>query len=161
MLLRRSLLSRSGFSRLWKILSSVDVETETMTCTRFRQGALDGFVYIRASDGIKWDGLVPCIHHREVFDMLDSLDGDTGLYPSSSPVGEVIPPFGTFVDGVLGRRKVRFHHLPGPCPGEIGQIALLLRVLIAVNSIERLEYSVFLHNKGFNRVEHIRQEPPS
>ena len=132
-----------------------------MTCTGFGEGALDGLVDIRAPDGIEWDGLVACIHHREVFDMLDSLDGHAGLNPACSPVGEVIPSFGTFVDGVLGRRKVRFHHLPGPCPGEIGKIALLLRVLIAVNSIERLEYSVFLHNKGFNRVEHIRQEPPS
>ena len=132
-----------------------------MSCTGFRERALDGLDDIRAPDGIKWDGLVPCIHHWEVFDMLDSLDGYTGLNPSSSPVGEVIPAFGTFVDGVLGRRKVRFHHLPGPCPGEIGQIALLLRVLVAVDCIERLENSVFLHNKGFNRVEHIRQEPPS
>ena len=91
--------------------------------------------------------------------MLESFDGDTSLHPAGFPIGEVVPAVGILVDDVGRSRVVSFHYLPRPSPGEIGQIALLLRLLIAVNCIESLENSVFLHNKGFNRVEHIRQEP--
>ena len=77
--------------------------------------------------------------------MLDSLDGNTGLDPAGFPIGEVIPSFGILVDGVGRARIVCLHYLPRPCPGEIGKIPFLLRVLVAVDSIERLEYSVFLH----------------
>ena len=87
---------------VWKILTSVDVETETVASTGFRERALDCTVHVSASDGLVGDGLVTCIHHWQVFDVLDTLDGDTGLNPAGSPVGEVVPPFGTFVDGVVG-----------------------------------------------------------
>ena len=131
-----------------------------MTSTGFREGALDRLVHVSASDGLIGDGLVPLIHHRQVFDVLDTLDGDTGLDPGSSPVGEVVPPFGTFVDGVVGIWEMGFHHLPSPRPGEVGQIAFLLRVLIAVHCIQRCKDTWFLHVEMGFEVEHIQQKPP-
>ena len=146
---------------VWKILASVDVETETVTSTGFRERALDCTVHVCASDGLVGDGLVSCIHHRQVFDVLDTLDGDTGLNPAGSPVGEVIPPFGTFVDGVGGIWEMGFHHLPRPRPGEIGQIAFLLRVLIAVHCIQRCKDTWFLHvEMGFEVEQYSKSRPP-
>ena len=83
--------------------------------------------------------------------MLDSFDGDTGLHPAGSPVGEVVPPFGILVNGVLGGWEMVLDHLPRLCPGEIGKVAFLLRVLVAVHCTERLENSVFLHRRLFMR----------
>ena len=144
-----------------KILASIDVETETVTSTSFRERALDCTVHVSASDGLVGDGLVSCIHHRQVFDVLDTLDGNTGLDPGSSPVGEVIPPFGTFVDGVGGIWEMGFHHLPSPRPGEIGQIALLLRVLIAVHCVQRCKDTWFLHvEMGFEVEQYSKSRPP-
>ncbi len=82
-------------------------------------------------------------------DVLKTPDGHAGLYPAGSPVGKVVPSVGTFVDGVGRVRKVRLHHLPRPCPGEIGQVALLLHVLVAVERIEHRENSVLLHRRLF------------
>ena len=143
-----------------KILSGVDVESETMTCTGFRERALDGLVDIGALNGAGWDGLVSCIHHGQILDVLDTLDGDTGLDPAGSPVGEVIPAFGVFVDGVGGIGKVGFHDLPSPRPGEIGQITFLLRVLVAIDGIERCKDTWFLHvEMGFEVEQYSKSRP--
>lgn len=77
--------------------------------------------------------------------MLEPLDGDACLHPASPPVGEVVPAVGVLVDGVRGIREVCLHHLPRPRPGEVGKVALPLRVLVAVDRIERSENCVFLH----------------
>ena len=122
-----------------------------MTGTSFREGSLDGLVHVEALDIRKWDGLVGVVHDRKVLDVFQSLDGDSGLHPAGSPVGEVVPTFGIFVDGVRGIGEVSLHHLPRPCPGEIGKVAFLLRVLVAVHCTERLENSVFLHRRLFMR----------
>ena len=90
--------------------------------------------------------------------MLEASDGHAGLNPASSPVGEVVPSVRIFVDGVGRVRKVGFHHLPRPCPGEIGQVALLLHVLVAVHCAEHRENCVLLHKGMIKRV--IRIEPP-
>ena len=132
-----------------------------MTSTCFRERALDCTVHISAPDPFDGYGLVPCIHHRQILDVLETLDGDSGLHPTGSPVGEVVPPFGTFVDGVGGIREMGFHHLPRPRPGEIGQIAFLLRVLIAVHCVQRCKDTWFLHVEMGFEVEQIQQEPPS
>lgn len=144
-----------------KILTSVDVETESVACTGFCERALDRAVHVSASDGLVGDGLVTCIHHRQVFDVLDTLDRDTGLNPGSSPVGEVVPPFGTFVDGVVGIWEMGFHHLPSPRPGEIGQIAFLLRVLVAVHCVQRCKDTWFLHVEMGFEVEQYSKSRPS
>ena len=134
--------------RFGNVLTGVDVETESVACTCFRERALDCTVHVSAPNGLVGDGLVALIHHGQVLDVLDTLDGDTGLNPAGSPVGEVIPAFGTFVDGVGGRWVVLFDHLPCPRPGEIGEIPFLLRVLIAVECIERCKDALFLHLIG-------------
>ena len=84
--------------------------------------------------------------------MLDSLDGYSSLQSAGSPVGEVIPAIEIFVDGVGRARIVCLHYLPRPSPGEIGKISFLLRVLIAIDRIERLEYSVFLHTLDWDLI---------
>lgn len=117
-----------------------------MTGTSFREGSLDGLVDVEALDIRKRDGLVGVIHDRKVLDVLQSLDGDSSLHPAGSPVGEVVPSFGILVDGVRGIGEVSLHHLPRPRPGEVGQIAFPLRVLIAVDCVERAENIVFLHS---------------
>ena len=134
--------------RVGNVLTSVDVETEPVTCTCFRERALDSFVHVRASDVLVRDGLVALIHHGQILDVLDTFNGDASLNPAGSPVGEVIPAFRTFVDGVGGRWVVLFDHLPCPRPGEIGEIPFLLRVLIAVECIERCKDALFLHLIG-------------
>ena len=77
--------------------------------------------------------------------MLDALDGDAGLDPAGSPVGEIVPTVGILVDRVRGLGEVCLHHLPRPRPGEVGKVAFPLRVLIAVDCVERAENNVFLH----------------
>ena len=134
--------------RFGNVLASVDVETESVSCTCFRERALDCTVHVSTPDGLVGDGLVPLIHHGQILDVLDTLDGDTGLNPACSPVGEVIPAFRTFVDGVGGRWVMLFDHLPCPRPGEIGEIPFLLRMLIAVDCVERCKDALFLHLIG-------------
>ena len=121
---------------------------------------MDGLVHIGTANGIERDGLVACVHYGKILDVLETLNGHTNLYPAGSPVGEVIPPVGTFIDGVGGIWEMGFHHLPGPRPGEIGQVALLLRVLIAVHCVQRCKDAWFLHVEMGFEVEQIQQEPP-
>ena len=92
--------------------------------------------------------MVALVHHWQILDVFESLDGHTNLYPAGSPVGEVIPAVGTFVDGVDGIGKMGFHDLPGPRPGEIGKVTFLLRVLVAVDCIERCKDTLFLHRQN-------------
>ena len=90
--------------------------------------------------------LVPHIHNRQILDVFEVLDRDTGLDPAGPAVSKVVPPIRTFVDGVGSVGIVGLDNLPGPRPGEIGKVALLLRVLVAVHRIERRENRiVFLH----------------
>ena len=117
-----------------------------MTCAGLGERPLDGAVDVKAGHFRIGNGLVTGVHHGKVFDMFESFDRDSRLYPGGSPVGEIVPAFGILVDGVLGGRIDRFYDLPRPCPGEIGEIALLLHVLVAVDCIERLENRVFLHD---------------
>ena len=117
-----------------------------MTGTCLREGSLDGLVHVEALDIRKRDGLVGVVHDGKVLDVLQSLDGDSGLHPAGFPVGEVVPSFGILVDGVRGIGEVSLHHLPRPCPGEVGERSFPLRVLIAVDCVERAENSVFLHS---------------
>ena len=119
---RLLLLNRplSSVRRVGKVFSGIDVESETVSGTGFRKGALNCLVDIGASDGFKRDGLVACIHHGQILDVLQSLDSDAGFNPACSPVGEIVPAIGILVDGVGRVRIVRFDYLPRPGPGEIG-----------------------------------------
>ena len=117
-----------------------------MTCASLREGALYGLVDVGAAYRFERDGLVALVHHGQILDVLESLDRDAGLHPARPPVGEVVPPCGILVDGVEGIGEMGLDDLPCPCPGEIGEITLLLRVLVAVDRIERCENVVFLHD---------------
>ena len=139
------MLARLLLCGIRKILSGIDVKTQAMTCTSLRERALDGLVDIDALDSSQRNRLIAVVHDGQVLDVLQSFDGHTDLYPASSPVGEIVPPIGTFVDGVGRFGIVGFHFPPRPCPGEIGQLALLLHVLVAVDGIEHRENRVFLH----------------
>lgn len=127
-----------------KILTGVEGETESVAGTSFRQAPLDGLVDIRAADTLQRDGLEPLVHHRQILDVLKPLDRDAGLHPGGPPIGEVVPSFRVLVDGVRGVGEVRLHDPPCPCPGDVGQVALPLRVLTAVNCIQRLEDAAHL-----------------
>ena len=140
-----ALVTLPGFFRPWKVFAGIDVESKTVSGTGFRERALDSLVDIGTPDGVKRDGLVALVHNGQILDVLESLDGDAGLYSACSPVGEIVPAVGTFVDGVGRVRIVRFDYLPRPGPGEIGQVAFLLRVLVAVDCIERCKNTGFLH----------------
>lgn len=122
---------------------------------------MDCLVHIGTANGIERDGLVACVHYGKILDVLEPLNGHADLYPAGSPVGEVVPAFGTFIDGVGGIGEVGLHHLPSPRPGEIGQVALLLRVLIAVHCVQRCKDAWFLHVEMGFEVEQIQQEPPT
>ena len=132
-----------------------------MSCTGFRQTSLDGLVDVCAPYIDQRDGLVLRIHDREILDVLETPDDDTGLHPACPSVREVVEPFRTFVDDVGGIGVMGLDDLPGPCPGEIGKVALPLHVLVAVDRIERREYGcVLLHGVKWIRVKHIQKEPP-
>ena len=124
-----------------------------MSCTSFGKCTLDSLVDVRALDITEEDGLVLGIHYREILDVFQIMDGDTDFHPAGLAIGEVIPAIRTFVDGVVCFREVGLDNLPSPCPGEIGKVALLLGVLVAVYRIERCK-SGFLHKqisvKGLN-----------
>ena len=93
--------------------------------------------------------------------MLDTLDGDTGLNPAGSPVGEIVPAVGTFVDGVGGFGKVFFHDFPGPRPRKVREVTFLLRVLIAVHCVQRCKDTWFLHvEMGFEVEQYSKSRPP-
>ena len=77
-----------------------------MSCTGFRERALNRLVDIRAPDGIEGNRLVTLVHDGQILDVLEALNGYAGLYPAGSPVGEIVPAVGTFVDGVGGIGKV-------------------------------------------------------
>ena len=119
-----------------------------MSGTSFRQRSLDGFVDICAPDRFEWNGLVALVHYGQVLDVLQRLDRHTDLNPAGSPVGEVVPTVGTFVDGVRGIGKVYLHDFPRPRPGEIGQVAFLLRVLVAVDGNEGCKDALILHRQN-------------
>ena len=102
-ILDRSILSLLGVG---KVFTCVDVEPQTVTSTGFREGALDGLVDIGAPDGLEGYGLVALVHHGQILDVLEAADGNTGLNPAGSPIGEVVPAVGTFIDGVGGIREV-------------------------------------------------------
>ena len=119
-----------------------------MASTGFGEGALDGTVHIRTANALEGDGLVSCIHHRQVLDVLESLDGDTSLNPAGSPVGEVVPAVGILVDDVGGIGKVFFHDFPGPRPRKVREVTFLLRVLIAVDCVQRCKDTRFLHRQN-------------
>jgi len=78
--------------------------------------------------------------------VLETSDGDACLHPARPPVSEIVPPFGILVDCVDGIGEMGLDDLPCPCPGEVGEIALLLRVLVAVDRIERRENVVSFHD---------------
>lgn len=131
-----------------------------MTSTGFCQCSLNGLVDVCTSDGFKGNGLVPCIHHWQVLDVLQSLNDDAYLYPTGLAIGKVIPAIWTFIDVVAGIWIVLLDHLPSPSPGEISKVSLLLRVVIAVDCVKSCENGLF-HKQKCLRVEHIQQEPPS
>ena len=106
-----------------------------MTGTCLSEGPLNGAADIETPDVAKRNGLVGVVHDGEILDMLESLDSYAGFNPAGSPVGEVVPSVGILVDSVGGIREVCLHHLPSPCPGEIGKRSFLLRVLIAVDCL--------------------------
>lgn len=108
-----------------------------MSCTSFGKCSLDSLVDVRALDITEEDGLVSCIHDKKVFDVFKALDGYSNFDPAGFPIREIVPAVWTFIDGVDGFREVGLDNLPSPCPGEIGEVALLFRVLVAVDRIER------------------------
>ena len=111
---------------------------------------MDCTVHIGAANALVGDGLVSRIHDGQILDVLEALDGDTGLYPAGSPVGEVVPAVVAFVDGVGGIGKVLFHDFPRPRPRKVREVTFLLRVLIAVDCVQRCKDTRFLHvQKGF------------
>ena len=112
---------------------------------RLRKAALDALVDVDATDGVERYRLVARVHYRQVFDVLEASDGDSCLHPAGAPVGEVVPSVGILVDSVGGVGVIGLDHLPGPRPGEVGEVALPLGVLVAVDSIEHAENGVFLH----------------
>ena len=116
-----------------------------MTSTGFCEGTLDCLVHIGTANSIERDGLVACVHYRQILDVLEALNGHTDLYPAGSPVGEVVPTVGTFVDGVGGIWEMGFHHLPSPRPRKVSKVTLLFRVLIAVHCVQRCKDTLFLH----------------
>ena len=123
--------------RIWKIFSCIDIKAKSMTSASFCKGSLDGFVDVRTLDIIQEYGLVSGIHDRKVFDVFKALDGYSNFDPAGFPIREIVPAVWTFIDGVDGFREVGLDNLPSPCPGEIGEVALLFRVLVAVDRIER------------------------
>ena len=132
--LRRGDLS---WFRIRKIFTGIDVESKTMSCTGFGKCTLDSLVDVRALDITEEDGLVSCIHDREILDVFQILDDDTDFDPAGFSIRKIVPAIRTFVDGVVCFREVGLDNLPSPCPGEIGKVALLLGVLVAVYRIER------------------------
>ena len=120
-------------------------EKDSGRICRLRQTALDALVDVDAADGIKGYRLDARVHYRQVFDVLEASDGDAGLHPAGAPVGEVVPSVGILVDSVGGVGVIGLDHLPGPRPGEVGEVALPLGVLVAVERIEHAENGVFLH----------------
>lgn len=103
-----------------------------MTCTSLCKSPLDGFIYVSALYITKENGLIPGIHYRQILDVFQTLYGYTDFHPAGVPIREVIPVVWTFIDGVEGIREMGLDDLPSPCPGEIGEVALLFSVLVAV-----------------------------
>lgn len=118
-----------------------------MSCTGFGKCTLDSLVDVSAFYITEEDGLVSGIHDREILDVFQILDGDTDFDPAGFSISKVVPAIRTFVDGVEGFREVGLDNLPSPCPGEVGKVALLLSVLVAVDRIERRKMDCGIGNK--------------
>ena len=125
---------------IWKIFSCIDVQTETVSSTSLCQSTLDGFVDVGTPDLFKGDGLVSGIHYRQILDVLQSFDGDRHLDPTGPSVCKVVPAIWRLIDGVGCFWEMGLDELPCPCPREIGQTALLLHMLIAIDSVEQRKY---------------------
>lgn len=108
-----------------------------MTSAGFGQSTLNGLVDIGAFDSLKRDGLISSIHDGKILDVLKVLNRDADFNPASAAVSEVVPTIWAFIDGVKCVRVMSFDNLPRPCPREVSQVALPLRVLIAVHCVER------------------------
>jgi len=91
-----------------------------VTRTSLGERALNCFVDIGASDGIKWNRLILCVHYWQVLDVFKIVDGNSRLYPTGPSISEIVPTIRTLVDGVESGRVVGLDNLPGPCPGEVG-----------------------------------------
>ena len=133
------LLSDGLVCRIRKILSGIDVQSQSMTGAGFGQSTLNGLVDIGAFDSLKRDGLISSIHDGKILDVLKVLNRDADFNPASAAVSEVVPTIWTFIDGVRSVRIMGFDDLPRPCPREVSQVALPLRVLIAVHCVVRRE----------------------
>ena len=132
-----------------------------MSCTGFGKCTLDSLVDVRALDITEEDGLVSCIHDREILDVFQILDGDTDFDPTCFPISKVVPAIRTFVDGVEGFREVGLDNLPSPCPGEVGKVALLLSVLVAVDGIERCKSGLLHKQLGYKGLNiYSKSRPP-
>ena len=147
--IRRARLNRHRWlfaGNVRQILSRIDVESEAVTCTGLGERPLDGSVDVKAGYFRIGNRLVTGVHHGKVLDVLESFDGDSGLYPTASAVGEVVTTVMGFIDSVTGIREVGLYHLPRPCPRKVSEIAFLFNVLVAVDADERFENRVFLHD---------------
>ena len=110
-----------------------------MPCTGFRQASLDCFVHIKRCYACLRDALVSVIHHREIFNMLDSIYSNASFHPASVAVSEVVPAVSGFVDSVgrIGMQLLDF--APCPCPLEVGEAVLLFRLIVYVDRVQRDE----------------------
>ena len=108
-----------------------------MTSAGFGQSTLNGLVDIGAFDSLKRDRLISSIHDREMLDVFKILDSNADFNPASATISEIVPTIWAFIDGVKCVRVMSFDNLPRPCPREVSQVALPLRVLIAVHCVER------------------------
>ena len=75
--------------------------------------------------------------------MFQTLNRYTDFHPTGLAIGKVIPAIWTFIDVVAGIWIVLLDHLPSPSPGEIGEVSLLLRVVIAVYCVESCKNGLF------------------
>ena len=111
-----------------------------------REAALDGLVHIHGGNLLQRDGEVAIVHDRQVLDVFHALDGNAGLHPGGAAVGPVRHAVLALVDGVIGIRVAALDIVPGPCPGEIGELDLavifLFDVLVAVDRGERAKDGV-------------------
>lgn len=87
-----------------------------MTSTSLCKGPLDGFIDVSAFHITKENGLISGIHYWQIFDVFQTLDCYTDLYPAGITIGEVIPKVRILVNGVKGIWEMRLDDLPSPCP---------------------------------------------
>ena len=132
-----------------------------MSCTGFGKGTLNSLVDVGTLDIGQEDGLVLGIHDREILDVFQILDDDPDFDPAGFSIRKIVPTIRTFVDGVVRFGKVGLDDLPSPCPGEIGKVALLLSVLVAVDGIERCKSGLLHKQLGYKGLNiYSKSRPP-